>query len=215
MVATSDLAQGCGGPPAASRSGKPGGRCWYGGCLPRLRVAIATACCAAIAPSSALAQEEDATVDRDSPAAKEYVIPLEGARRDAAPATRDGDRRSAPSGRSARSAVPFGAGITPPVGATSGSGGGDSEIRGSGGEGGQSDGGRSGSSDRSSQSSSDRSSDREATSDLSPPPGAQRPAVLAKGDGGVDESALVLVIAGCVVVAGGLLGLLARRRRAS
>ena len=166
----------------------------------------------AIAPSSALAQEEDATVDRDSPAGKEYVIPLEGARRDAAPATRDGtrdsDRRSAPGDRSA---APFGAGITPPVG-TGGAGGGG------GGEGGRSgDGtgdGRNGSSDRSGRGSSDRSG-REATSDLSLPPGAQRPAVLAKGDGGVDESALVLVIAGCVVIAGGLLGFLARRRRAS
>ncbi len=198
---------------------KRGGR-WYGGCLPRLqRVAIATACCAAIVPSSALAQ--DAEVDRDSPAAREYVIPLEGARRDAAPATRNGDRRPAPGGRSG-SAAPFGAGITPSVGATSGSGGGDDEdrgARGGGGEDGQSGNGtgdgRNGSSDRSDRDSSDRSSRGETTSDLSLTPGAQRPGVLAKEGGGVGESALALGIAGCVVAAGVLLGFAARRRRAS
>jgi hypothetical protein len=86
------------------------------------------ACCAVITPSSALAQEEDAVVDRDSPAGREYVIPLEGARRDAAPATGNSDRGAIGD----RSASLFGAGITPPPGANGGSGSGggsDSEAR--------------------------------------------------------------------------------------
>jgi len=92
--------------------------------MPRLqRVAIATVCCAAIGPSSAFAQEEDAVVDRDSPAGREYVIPLEGARRDAAPATGKSDRSTV---LGDRSAPVFGAGITPRPGANSGSGSGSS-----------------------------------------------------------------------------------------
>ena len=52
-------------------------------------------------PGTALAQEDGVTVDPDSPTAKEYAIPIESARRDAAPADRS-------------TATPlFGQGVTP------------------------------------------------------------------------------------------------------
>ena len=52
-------------------------------------------------PGTALAQDDGVTVDPDSPTAKEYAIPLDSARREAAPATRS-------------TATPlFGEGVTP------------------------------------------------------------------------------------------------------
>lgn len=185
-------------------------------CMPRLRrVAIATACCAAVSPSSALAQEEDAVVDRDSPAGREYVIPLEGARRDAAPATGNSDRGIATGDRSASR---FGAGITPPLGANGGSGSGggsDSEardrVRGRS-SGDASRGGSARNTERDGREDADSESalgQRSEGGDSSSSLGSSREASLTEGS----PLSSPWVIAGAVLLLGALAGILGRKLR--
>lgn len=190
-------------------------------CMPRLRrVAIATACCAAVSPSSALAQEEDAVVDRDSPAGREYVIPLEGARRDAAPATGNSDRGIAIGDRSASL---FGAGITPPRGANggSGSGGGSSgggsdreardRVRGRS-SGDASRGGSARNTERDGREDADSESalgQRSEGGDSASSPGSSREARLTEGS----PLPSPWVIAAAVLLLGALAGILGRKLR--
>ena len=76
--------------------------------LPRVLTAAIAAAAVALVPTAAHAQEDGVTIDRGSPAAKEYALPIEKARRDAVDGGRD--RRVTPG---ERSAPLFGAGVKP------------------------------------------------------------------------------------------------------
>lgn len=70
---------------------------------PSLRIAIAAVALLAPSASEAIAQDDGVRVDPDSPAGKEYALPLDSARRDAAGTPSAGARDEAPL---------FGAGIS-------------------------------------------------------------------------------------------------------
>ncbi len=148
---------------------------------------------ALLAPSHALAQQSDEVfVDPDSPAEKEYALPIDQARRNADPTRRPGD----PIKKGAPSAPLFGVGIDP--GAPKGG----------------STGGRDGS-----QNDSGRSRSGEARgavrSGLPRRDEVARLATSAGTAGGATGTTLLVGGAGGVILLAGIVGgLLLRRRRA-
>ncbi len=147
----------------------------------------------------ASAQEEGVHVDPDSPAGKEYEIPVEGARRDYS-GKRSSDRGSSRVRGARRTASLFGAGISPRGGSTdrvdNGGGGADSTGRGNEAGEGRGASGAAGSSDDGGPSAPDR---------------ARGVATAAS----VDEGGAPLTMGGivlAVVILGGALGLALRRR---
>jgi len=141
---------------------------------------------------AASAQDRGVHVDPDSPAGKEYALPLDSARRDAS---------GSPNGTGAtgQSAPLFGAGVSKATGS------GGSERSGSGSEG-------SGSGGRQGDSSS--SADREGgNSDVSGADATQVARAAADGGGGLSAGVTTLLIAMGVLFVGILIGLSARLLR--
>ena len=155
------------------------------------RICLALSVTAALTVAGpAPAQDDDVFVNPDSPSGVEYDLPLERARRDADPARRAGDAVL----RQSRSAAPFGAGVGEPEG-SSGAGG-------AGGAGGKS------------KARTQRDGKARARRDSALPP--EVVAAAARPVSPVDSGGSTLVYAGIgalIVAAGGLAGLLLRRRR--
>ena len=157
-----------------------------------LRGLLLTLCALALTAPAAVAQDDEIFVDPGSPSGKEYALPVESARQQA---SRDGQQRSS---AAARPAPLFGEGVDGSTagqgGATSGAGAGDaSRGGGGGGASGDADGGTPGAQ------------------------GAARTATLkaqaATPDGGIGLAAVIGMGAG-VLVLGGVIGVLLRRRAA-
>jgi hypothetical protein len=138
----------------------------------------------ALVPSGATAKDEPGVhVDPDSPSGKEYVIPLEGVRRDASSGGAAGDTSSGGSSGGGAAAAPlFGEGIS------------SEGSRGTGSSGGGKSGKKS--------AKKDSLAERTARSTLASAPG---------GGSGDSATAETGAIALAVLLAGGALGLLLRR----
>jgi hypothetical protein len=158
----------------------------------------------AVFVSPAFAQTPGVQIDPDSPTAQEYSIPLERVRRQADPS---GDSRAQPP--SARVAPLFGEGIEAQSSdvSDSGDGSGSGSGSGSGGDGGGSDRDR----DRSDRSDGSVRGERDGSA---PIPDAVVAAAQQPGPpaGGIGSTLLVGGVAAFVLVAGGLGGLILRRR---
>jgi hypothetical protein len=153
----------------------------------------------AVLASPAVAQTPDVQIDPGSPTAQEYSIPLERARRQADPS---GESHAQPP--SAPVAPLFGEGIEAQTSSAAGSASGDG--------GGSSDRDRRRSSDRRDRSSR---SERDAEQDGSPRvPDAVVAAAQQPGppSGGIGATLLVGGVAAFVLIAGGIGGLVLRRR---
>lgn len=163
--------------------------CGYGDSVQLGRPLFGLALALLLWASSVAAQEPGVHVDPNSPAGKEYAIPIEQARRQAEGAS------SANGGhRSSGSAALFGAGISPRGG---GSGGG------------------SGSSGGVSVGSSKGSADGSGKSDGSQPQGAKRasarPAIAASTGTATNATLLTAGLVAAVLLGGALLGLFLNR----
>ena len=149
---------------------------------------------ALVAAAPAAAQEPGVTIDPSSPSAKQYVLPLEGARRQADPK----QRQSAPVQQGTTKSQLFGAGVTSSGSGGSGGGGSSAEF--------------------STTGSGAKSGARSTTANggkASLPP-AVRAAVVDPGAPGRGIGTTALLIGGSLLVllAGAGIGIAARRRRA-
>jgi hypothetical protein len=162
----------------------------------RLRVGILALTVSVLAPAAPAAAEKGVHVDPDSPAGKEYAIPFESAREDAAGGK--GDR-----GGSQGNAPMFGVGISPGGGGTDSSAGGGSQGAAGGGSQGAAGGG----------------TNRDSGGDVVGTARGSTASLRSLQDVSTGESTSallsVLAIALGVLLAGGLLGLLVRRRTAA
>lgn len=146
-------------------------------------------CGLAVSAPAASAQEDPVFVDPDSPSGKEYELPIDRARQQGAPQT-----QAAESARGSQAAPLFGAGVRADGAATANRGSSE-EPRGA------------GSADSTDPATGSRSDRADA------PAAAERRAQAAVPAGGAGVAAIVGVAAG-VLLLGGLLGLLLRRRAA-
>lgn len=146
-------------------------------------------CGLVVSAPAASAQEDKVFVDPDSPSGKEYELPIDRARQQGAPQT-----QAAESARGSQAAPLFGAGVKADSAATTARGSGE-EPRGA------------GSADSTDPANGSRSDRAEA------PAVAARKAQAAVPEGGVGVAAIIGIAAG-VLLLGGLLGLLLRRRAA-
>jgi hypothetical protein len=157
--------------------------------------------CALVAPSAAAAQEP-VQVDPDSPAGVEYKLPLEQARRDAAPGADGGGVGPRSGGGSGGPAPLFGAGISAAGSQSDGSGGAGA----TGGDGNRADG---------EQSRDDGGGGAAGGGGSAAGPGAGESApsagTTADENGGGSTGLILGGIALAVVVVGGALGLALRR----
>ena len=150
-------------------------------------------CALALTASAAAAAEDEVFVDPGSPSGKEYALPIDSARKQAA-----GDARNTSSGSQATPL--FGEGVDRDAGSAGGSGSGHSDV-----DGGSRRGGASG------DGGGETSSPQRADPDGGTPVTAR--AQAASPDGGSGTIAIIGAGAG-VLLLGGAIGLVLRRRAA-
>ena len=177
--------------------------------VPRARLAllVALAGISWLAPA-AVAQEEGVFVDPGSPTGKEYAIPFESARREADPS---GGSAGAPPG----TAPLFGAGI---VASGASAGGTDEQPAGTGRQAAGTDGATAESNPGDSQEpvragdGSDSATEAPASDEAE---AALEAAIQTPGapSGGLDAPAVIALLAGGLLLAGGVIGLIIRRTR--
>jgi len=161
---------------------------------------------AAMPAASASAQGSGVTIDPDSPTGKEYAIPFETARRNA---TEGGGAELGTPQQGARSAPLFGEGVGDEIGATSGGAGPKGATKDS----------RSGDS---STPAGPGAGGRSKSNRAEPDPGGEMQDAIAGTqavratipDGGIGSAATIGAVALSVLLLGGVLGSIARRRNA-